>query len=118
QSATQIPTRPHLHCRQEKNDQASVPLAPGPVMESTSGPPDFGPTLPFKHDPVGGRVAHENLRYLDVARKFAEHPSAWSFRLYRAVFGPGTDERFAKAVARLREWVQWSVRNSRYIRWV
>lgn len=87
-------------------------------MESTLGPPDFGLPLPFKHDPVGGRVAYENLCYLDVARKFAEYPSAWSFRLYRAVFGPGTDERFAKAVDRLREWVQWSVRNSRYIRWV
>lgn len=30
--------------------------------------------------------------------------------IFRAVFGPGTDERFADGIARLENWLRWHTR--------
>lgn len=41
-------------------------------------------------------------------------PYGWGFFIYRAVFGDGTDARFAEGLNRLENWLRWEVRNSRY----
>ena len=83
-------------------------------MASTSPPPDFGPVpSPF----ASGRPsesARDYIFYLRHSDRYTSHPTSWGFTLYRAVFGPGTDERFAEALRRLRVWVQWHTKQSRY----
>lgn len=41
-------------------------------------------------------------------------PYGWGFFIYRAVFGDGTDARFAEGLNRLEKWLRWEARNSRY----
>ncbi len=41
-------------------------------------------------------------------------PNAWGFTIYRAVFGPGSDERFAAGLKQLEDWIRFRVRQDRY----
>ena len=41
-------------------------------------------------------------------------PNGWGFTVYRAVFGPCSNERFAAGVKRLEDWLHFSVRQNRY----
>ena len=84
-------------------------------MASTSSPPDFGP-VPSPRPPSTSQdqLTADKLSYLRRTDRLTNHPTSWGFTLYRAAFGPGTDERFAEALRRLRVWVQWHTKQSRY----
>lgn len=41
-------------------------------------------------------------------------PYGWGFFIYRAVFGEGTDARFAEGLHRLEKWLTWDAGSSRY----
>ena len=41
-------------------------------------------------------------------------PNGWGFTIYRAAFGPGSDERFATAMQRLDDWLPVAILRGRY----
>jgi hypothetical protein len=62
----------------------------------------------------------ENARYLRLLIQNDEHntntdvPNGWGFTLYRATFGPGSDERFSAAMRGVDDWVQFAILRGRY----
>jgi len=96
------------------------------TMPSKSTMPDFGPIPDWAMDPLhrepgenrtmmhGWDAAARHLTYVQMSDRYTKSPSSWGYNLYRAVDGPGTDERFEEAVRRLTAWVQWMVKQFRY----
>lgn len=81
-------------------------------MTTAPSPPDFGPVprpTPRESGAWDRRTA-DKIDYLRSTDRFTKHPTSWGFTLYRVVFGPGTDERFAEALRRLRAWIQWDAK--------
>lgn len=60
------------------------------------------------------REVRQNLVFLQNIQDNPYAPYVWGFQIYRAVYGPGSDERFATALARFEAWVRWQLRQSRY----
>lgn len=64
------------------------------------------------------RIARVSLQLLDSMSRTgtgSHAPNVWGFTIYRAVFSPGSDERFAAGLARLDAWARFYVRQSRYL---
>ena len=89
---------------------ASVPF--GPIPEEVANP--SYPSDPARQSFERSRPARWDLQYLQTMRHNSYAPNVWGFTIYRAVFGPGSDERFAAGLALLEAWVRFSVRQSRY----
>jgi hypothetical protein len=75
---------------------ASFPPIPRPLFHSTD------------------RDLKIDLRFLPDWQHNTPVPNGWGFTIYRAAFGPGSDERFAMGVKRLEDWLRYCVRQSRY----
>ena len=60
----------------------------------------------------------ENAEYLRLLIQNEEHntyvPNGWGFTIYRAAFGPGSNERFATAMQRLDAWLRVAILRGRY----
>lgn len=85
----------------------------GPIPEDVLNPSD-----PIRMQYVRARNALANLQLLASMSQHgidSHAPNVWGFTVYRAVFGPGSDERFAAGLARLDAWARFYVRQSRYL---
>ncbi|KAL7907780.1 hypothetical protein GGI35DRAFT_67314 [Trichoderma velutinum] len=61
-----------------------------------------------------GRSIRGDLEAIQPEEFDPRVPYGWGFFIYRAVFGDGTNARFAEGLNRLEKWLRWEVRNSRY----
>jgi hypothetical protein len=61
-----------------------------------------------------GRPIRDDLEAISPEEFDPRVPYGWGFFIYRAVFGDGTDARFAEGLTRLEKWLRWEVRDSRY----
>lgn len=94
-------------------------------MASSRTQPIFEPithriTEPFYPDDPA-RSSIETNRPIRGDLKAIQHiefdprvPYSWGFFIYRAVFGEGTDARFAEGLDSLEKWLRWKARMSRY----
>ncbi|UKZ96767.1 uncharacterized protein TrAFT101_011544 [Trichoderma asperellum] len=87
-----------------------------PIFEPISQDPTVlvYPDKPSKSHIEAHRSIRNDLRALKQEEFDPRVPYGWGFFIYRAVFGDGTDARFAEGLNRLENWLRWEVRSSRY----
>jgi hypothetical protein len=94
--------------------------SPQPTANAPLGPiPDhlIHPSYPDNQEKQaveGARQVRANFDFLQTTTNNPSAPYVWGFTIYRAVFGPGSNERFTAGLSRLEDWIRWSVRQSRY----
>ncbi len=83
-------------------------------MPPRASPKSFAPTCPGALSQCGS----DNADYLRLLQQNESRnsyvPFGWGFTIYRAAFGPGSDERFATALRRLDSWVRFVVLSGRF----
>ncbi|KAL7946010.1 hypothetical protein V8C42DRAFT_322214 [Trichoderma barbatum] len=72
------------------------------------------PEDPRKKVAERDRPARGDLEAIQLRAFDPRVPFGWGFTIYRAVFGQGTDARFAEGLNRLDKWLRWEARDSRY----
>jgi hypothetical protein len=83
-------------------------------MPPRGSPKSFAPTCLGALSQCGSDNA-DRLRLLQQHKTLNTYvPFGWGFTIYRAAFGPGSDERFATALRRLDSWVRFGVLSGRF----
>ncbi|RFU82009.1 hypothetical protein TARUN_191 [Trichoderma arundinaceum] len=72
------------------------------------------PDNPSKSFIERNRPIRHDLEAIQPEKFDPRVPYGWGFFIYRAIFGDGTDARFAEGLNRLEKWLRWEARNSRY----
>ncbi|UKZ82858.1 hypothetical protein TrVFT333_010658 [Trichoderma virens FT-333] len=72
------------------------------------------PDNPSKSSIENNRPIRGDLEAIQPENFDPRVPYGWGFFIYRAVFGDGTDARFAEGLNRLEKWLRWEARDSRY----
>ena len=85
-------------------------------MPSCASPNSFPPVpLDIWDHHICGSENAERLRLLIQNEEHNTYvPNGWGYTIYRAAFGPGSDERFATAMQRLDAWLRVAILRGRY----